>query len=144
MIGDHKGEEQLMRWNRLFFVCFSSLLFLCSVGCSKKKIVRIGVDPHTLVPISAYVNPGATLEWVATSPDEKFEIKFDNPGLCVQKSPIPASYGSPAKCDVPRQQQPGQVYEYSIEGMVEGKPIPPQNYVIMLSRPTGCPHGPPC
>ena len=137
-----------MRWNRLFLVCCSTFLLLSFAGC--RKTVRIGVDSHTLIPIGADVKPGATLEWVATSPGEKFEIKFDDPGLCIQKSPIRGSYGSPAKCDVPRQQQPGQVYEYSIEGDVDGKPIPPRKELVsieLLSKPIGgpghCPH-PPC
>lgn len=127
-----------MRWNRLFIVCCSSLLFLSFAGC--KKVVRIKVN-RTLAPVSATATPGATLEWVALSPGEEFDVKVDS-GLCTQKSPLHASYGHPATCIVPPQQfGPGNepnYYNYSIDGTVDGTPFHGSNQVVSIG-PKHCP-----
>jgi hypothetical protein len=128
-----------MRWNRLFTVCCSSLILMGFAGC--KKVVKIDVD-RSLAPLSATTAPGETLEWVATAPDETFDVVFDS-GLCTQKSPIHASYGKSAVCTVgpqtfgPEKRQ--LLYTYSFEGDVGGKPFSSPKYMVRVA-PGHCPH----
>lgn len=85
--------------------------------------------------------PGATLEWVATSPNESFDVVFDA-GLCTQKSPLHATYGRPAVCVVaPQQFGPGNeliYYDYNTEGVINGKPISGPKERVAIG-PRGCP-----
>lgn len=127
-----------MKWKRLFFVCSSLFLFLCTVGC--KKTIRINVDP-SLAPPSATTVAGATVEWNALSPGESFDVIFDS-GLCTQKSPLHASYGHPAVCTIAPQQFKAKdqlnFYDYSIEGANGQRPPCPK--LRMAVGPGHCPH----
>jgi hypothetical protein len=133
-----------MRWNRLFVVCCSSIIFLSFVGCKKEavKINVINVD-QSLTPLSAIAAPGKTLEWVAMASDESFDVLFA-PGLCTQKSPVHASYKKPALCTVApqnfeRDKRP-IVYTYSLEGKVNGKPLDDPKYPILVVPDEPPPH----
>jgi hypothetical protein len=137
-------EERFMRWNRLFVVCCSSIILFSFAGC--KGVVRINVMNinHSLTPLSAVVEPGETLEWVATTSDESFDVIFDS-GLCTQKSPIHASYRKPARCTIApqnfgRDKRP-IIYIYSLEGKVDGKPLGDSPNPILVAPdapPTNC------
>jgi hypothetical protein len=127
-----------VRRNRGLIVCWGSIVLFSLAGC--KKVIRINIDP-SLAPLSAIATPRATLEWVATSPDESFDVVFDS-GLCIQKSPIHASYRQPAVCVVaPQQFSPGNqliFYDYSAKGVVNGKPIQGPKERVAIG-PRGCP-----
>ena len=147
-----------MRWNRRFIVFCSSLVLLGLTAC--KKVVKINVD-QSLAPLSAITEPGKSLEWVALTPGESFDVNFES-GLCTQKSPIRASYGNPAICTVAPQtfgpqRQPIR-YTYSIEGNGPGTaasplpgpprpggapppspPPPPMQYSVLVG-PVHCPY----
>jgi hypothetical protein len=132
-----------MRWNRLFVVCCSSIIFFSFAGC-KEKVVRINVIhlDQSLTPLSAIAAPGETLEWVATASDESFDVVFAS-GLCTQKSPIHASYRKPAVCTIApqnfeRDKRP-IVYTYSLEGKVDGKPLDDPKYPVLVTPPDHCP-----
>jgi hypothetical protein len=134
-----------MRWNRLFVVCCSSIIFFSFVGC-KQKVVRINIInvDHSLTPLSAMAAPGQTLEWVAMASDDSFDVVFDS-HLCTQKSPIHASYKKPALCTIaPQNFGPDKqpiVYTYGLQGKVDGKPIndPPNPVLVVPGNCKECP-----
>jgi hypothetical protein len=125
-----------MRWNRLCIGCCSLIILVGLAGC--RKALKIDVD-QSLAPVLTAVS-GQTLEWVVSARDQSFTVDFDS-GLCVQKSPISASYGHPAVCTVAKQdfgsgQQP-IFYTYVYEGTLHGKPIRSPIYRVAIG-PGGC------
>ncbi len=128
-----------MRSTRLFIACCSSLVILGFAGC--KKIVTINVD-QSLAPLTATTSPGQTLEWVAVTRGETFNVSWQ-PGLCQKNTlnPIPASYGKPAICIVaPQVFGPDKhpiTYTYSFDGEVDGQPTHSPKYKMAVG-PGGC------
>jgi hypothetical protein len=107
-------------------------------GC--KKVIKIQVD-ESLAPLSATPPPGGILEWAAMAPGESFDVIFES-GLCIQKSPIHATYEHPAVCTVAPQKfgadkQP-IFYTYRFEGNVDGKPLSSPTFKTAVG-PHGCP-----
>jgi hypothetical protein len=145
-----------MRWNRVFIVCCSSILFFSFAGCKEKeKVIRINIVhvDQSLKPLSAIAAPGRTLQWVAMASGDSFDVVFQS-GLCTQKSPIHASYRKPAECtiapqDFGRDKRP-ILYTYSLKGEVNGKPLEDPDYPILVAPdhcdycqlvgPRNCPH----
>jgi hypothetical protein len=122
-----------MRWTRLFIVCYSSIILFGFAGC--KKPIVINVDP-SVGQLSAVVAPGDTLEWIATTAGESFDVVFDDSTLCTQKSPLHASYKNPAKCTIAPQtfvdKQP-KSYTYNLVVKEDGKPLPSPKYNILVA-----------
>jgi hypothetical protein len=128
-----------MRLKPLFIACYGSLLLIGFAGC--KKTVEIDVDDK-LAPLSASPPPGGTLKWAAMTPDENFDVIFDQ-GLCTQKSPLHATYEHPAVCTIaPQHFKDGKqpiVYNFHFQGYVRGKPICSPTHQMYIG-PGGCPH----